>query len=226
MNPPAEIENRRNNMFRSTRSFNRLILFVALFFVLALGAAAFLLTHPSKPIPVTGANSANKVASVANPASSHQKIDLGAGYWLETDAQGGRIIPPETIIKYPDQTFDLGAGYTLVITASGGQIFPPARPSTYYQRTDLGDGYVLEVTPEGGQIIAPPSSLKVQPASIQTTTLDLGAGYQLIVGPAGGQIVPPNNPVKAPAEQKVDLGGGYWLVIGPDGGQVVPEGSR
>jgi hypothetical protein len=183
-------------MFRTTRSFNRFIPVVALFFVLILGAAAFFLTHQSKPIPVTGANSANSVVSAAIPASSHQRIDLGAGYWLETDAQGGRIIPPETIIKYPDQTFDLGAGYTLVITPSGGQIFPP------------------------------PSTLKLEPASIQTTTMDLGAGYQLIVGPAGGQIVPPANTVKAPAEQKYDLGGGYWLVIGPDGGKVVPEGSR
>ena len=213
-------------MFRTTRSFNRLILFVALFFVLALGAAAFLLTNQPKPIPVTGANTENKVVSAAKPASSSQKIDLGAGYWLETDTQGGRIIPPETIIKYPDQTFDLGAGYTLVISASGGQIFPPARPSTYYQRVDLGDGYVLEVTPEGGQIIPPPSTLKLELASNQTTTLDLGAGYKLITGPAGGQIVPPTNLVKAPAEQKYDLGGGYWLVIGPDGGKVVPEGSR
>jgi hypothetical protein len=212
-------------MFRSKGSFYRIIPIIALFFLLALGAAAYVLTHQNMPIPVTGAVT-NNVASAANPASLYQKIDLGAGYWLETDAQGGRIIPPETIIRYPDQTFDLGDGYTLVITASGGQIFPPARPSTYYQRTDLGDGYVLEVNPEGGQIIAPPSSLKVQPASIQTTTMDLGAGYKLIVGPTGGQIVPPDNPVKAPAEQKYDLGGGYWLVIGPDGGRVVPEGSR
>ncbi len=173
-------------MFRSTRSYNRLILFVALFFVLVLGAAAFLLTRQSKPIPITGADSANSVVNAAVPASSHQKIDLGAGYWLETDAQGGRIIPPETIIKPADQTFDLGAGYTLVITASGGQIFPPARPSTYYQRIDLGDGYVLEVTPQGGQIVPPNNPVK---ASAEQK-YDLGGGYWLVIGPEGGKVVP------------------------------------
>jgi hypothetical protein len=183
---PAEIENRRINMFRSTRSLNSPIRVVAVFFVLILGTAAFFLTHQMKPVPVTGDNSPNNVVSAAVPASSYQKIDLGAGYWLETDAQGGRIIPPETIIKYPDQTFDLGAGYTLVVTANGGQIFPPARPSTYYQRTDLGDGYVLEVTPEGGQIIPPNNPVKA-PAEQK---YDLGGGYWLVIGPNGGQVVP------------------------------------
>jgi hypothetical protein len=137
-------------MFRSTRSIHNFNTFYALLFVLALAAGAFMLTHLQKLTPVTGAN---RAVSVASAADSHRWMDLGAGYWLETNAQGGQIIAPAMVVRPADKTFDLGAGYRLVITANGGQILSPARPSTYYKRTDLGAGYVLEETADYGRII-------------------------------------------------------------------------
>jgi hypothetical protein len=94
--------------------------------VVLIVAAVLAFSHSTKSaavIPVTGGSK-----SAASPANFSQKIDLGGGYWLETDAQGGRIIPPATIIRPADQTFDMGDGYRLVITATGGQIVPLPAP--------------------------------------------------------------------------------------------------
>jgi hypothetical protein len=52
--PPAEIENRRINMFRSNSFSYRIFPIMAMVFVLVLGAAAFVLTHQNLPIPVSG----------------------------------------------------------------------------------------------------------------------------------------------------------------------------
>jgi hypothetical protein len=178
-------------MFRSIRSTNRPYPLIALVCILAFAViAAFMITHQQNPIPVTNAGSANSGVSAANPAVSHQKVDLGAGYWLETDAQGGRIIPPETMIKPADKTFDLGAGYRLVVTASGGQILPPARPSTYYKKTDLGAGYVLVETADTGQIVPPSSPVKIQSQAFTVQETYIGGGYWLVIGPDGGKVVP------------------------------------
>jgi hypothetical protein len=166
----------------------------AILVVVLIVAAVLAFTHPTQtaaPIPVTGGNSSG--VSAANQAISPQKIDLGAGYWLEMDAKGGRIIPPATIIRPADKTIEMGDGYRLVITSSGGQIVPPARPSTYFKQTDLGDGYVLVETGDTGYIIPPSNPAKYQlPApAIQKTYL--GDGYWLIIGPDGGKIVSENS---------------------------------
>ena len=145
-------------------------------------------TQSAPVIPVTGGNN-----SAVSAAISPQKIDLGAGYWLETNAQGGRIIPPETIIRPADKTIDIGDGYRLVITATGGQIVAPARPSTYYKRTDLGDGYVLVETGDTGYIIPPSNPVKYQLQAPVIQKTYLGDGYWLIIGPDGGKIVSENS---------------------------------
>jgi hypothetical protein len=170
-------------MFRSASSFNRFHIFVALVMVLVFGAAAFFLTRQQlrqQPIPNTGSRSVVDAAKVVNSANSAsaaaapKSLDIGGGYRLETDAQGGRIVAPETHVRPADQS-----------PASAA----PARPSTYYHREDIGAGYVLEINPQGGQIVAPSRPLKGQAPAEAVRKVDIGSGYWLVTGPDGGQIV-------------------------------------
>ena len=98
------------------------------------------------------------------PIAVSRTIDLGAGYTLVLDTNGGHINAPASMIKTIDpatvkKTIDMGAGYTLVLDANGGHIVAPtnlaatqAQPIVI-KKTDIGDGYWLVITTEGGQIV-------------------------------------------------------------------------
>jgi hypothetical protein len=184
-------------MLNSFPPFSRLRIWVILGAALVIAAAAFIYTHlpvqlaakPSWVVPVT--------ALQARPAErQNQKVDLGAGYTLQTDASGTHIVAPETIVRSVPAAaapaLDLGAGYML----KDGQIVAPAsnyRPAAATtQKLDLGAGYTLVTDTAGTRIVAPASQVKAQSSPVQ----------------------------------KMDLGGGYWLITYPGGGQIVPEGSR
>ncbi len=62
-----------------------------------------------------------------DPATVNKTIDLGAGYTLVLDANGGHITAPTYPIASQTQPIvikktDIGGGYWLVITTEGGQI--------------------------------------------------------------------------------------------------------
>jgi hypothetical protein len=140
-------------MFRSYWPYKYILTLVASAVVIAFVAAAFSITRHQPSVPVANAASA--------ASSSHQSIDLGAGYRLEMDAQSGQIIAPETILKAPaeNRTLDLGDGYRLELDANGGQIVVPAAvvktqaQPTVLHKIDLGSGYWLIITTQGGQIV-------------------------------------------------------------------------
>ena len=126
-------------MFRIILRFKRYRILVLSALTLALIAAAFFFTQQQKPVPVVSA-----------AINSHQSIDLGAGYRLETNAQSGQIVAPKSALRVAPQaaagqhqTMDLGAGYKLMLNAEGGQILPPAavvlaRPVTKVQTMGPG----------------------------------------------------------------------------------------
>jgi hypothetical protein len=195
-----------NRSILSHTSFAAQVAIAAAMLVLVVTLAVFALQPkmPANFVPVTGPQSM--------PAAV-QKMDLGAGYTLVTNAQGSSIIAPETIVKSASQPLDLGAGYIL----RDGQIVAPSRPDTSVRHIDLGAGYTLETTAYSGQIVAPASIVKVPPMTSQT--LDLGAGYTL----RDGQILAPASTVKVQPEisRKFDIGGGYWLVLTGSSGEIV-----
>ena len=177
---------RRSKMIRSIPTLKRIglpILAVAL--VVVVSIVAYALNNRPQILP-TG-----NTEPVALAASINKTIELGSGHRLVLNGAEGKIIAPETIIKYSPKTLDIGAGYKLVIDASGGQIIPPTRPNTSVKRTELGAGYVLVETAYGAWIAAPATAPKAHP-TVQKTYL--GAGYWLINGPDGGRIVPPQQP--------------------------------
>ena len=182
------------------------------------------------------ANAPEKVAVVDQPltrsaAASVQKLDMGAGYVLETGPQGSRIIAPGApfVTAGPTQKLDIGAGYMLETGPHGGRIIAPGAPFVTNgptQKLDIGAGYVLELGPLGGRLVAPSAPFIAAPS---VERMDIGAGYVLELGPLGGKIIAPNTLQVGPAQgspaqypKKIDLGGGYWLLIGPDGGKIVP----
>jgi hypothetical protein len=181
-------------MLRMILPFKRFRILILPALTLALVAAAFFFTRHQQPVPVASA-----------AINSHQSIDLGAGYRLETDAQSGQIIAPETILKAAPQ---------------------PA--VAQHQSIDLGAGYRLETDAQSGQILAPVVVLKAQPVDYDQT-MDLGAGYKLVLNAEGGQIVAPAVVLKAQPQptvlEKFDLCSGYWLILTTDGGQIVQERS-
>jgi hypothetical protein len=71
----------------------------------------------------------NNIKLPSSNSSSVQKLDIGAGYVLETNAQGGRIVAPERFVApAKTQRLDIGAGYVLETDTQGGRIVAPKLP--------------------------------------------------------------------------------------------------
>ena len=138
-------------MIRSIPTLKRFglpILVVALVVVVSIVAYAL----NNRPlIPPTGASE-----PIAQPASVYKTIDLGAGYTLVLEGAQGKIIAPDTIIKYGPKMIDLGAGYTLVLEGAQGKIIAPDTIIKYGPKMiDLGAGYTLVLNATDGKIVAP-----------------------------------------------------------------------
>lgn len=91
---------------------------------------------------------------------SIKRLDIGAGYVLETNASGSKIVAPAALpaVVVYTQKLDIGAGYVLETSASGSKIVAPAAlpaAAIYTQRLDIGAGYVLETNASGGRLIPP-----------------------------------------------------------------------
>ena len=148
-------------MYHTKSDFNSIRFFVA-FVMVALAAAAILVISRQPGILLApGQNVAAQAAggNVNEAQPVQRSIDLGAGYRLEIDSQGSRIIPPPSMVKVAviSRTQDLGAGYTLVTDETGGRIIPPSGPEKVQASPEskvyIGGGYWLVAGPDGGQII-------------------------------------------------------------------------
>jgi len=208
---------------------NRVLSFAAVFSAVVLVAATIIaISHPFGLALTSQADVAPASEANANvPLTAQHMQDLGGGYWLQTGPQGGKIIPPSSVVppSTSTQTLDIGGGYTLSLNSPGGQIIAPVRAPASVRKMDLGAGYVLELSAYGGEIIPPPSMYKGQPPASILKKVDLGAGYTLELSANGGQIVAPSHPgnVQPNLVKKTELGGGYWLENGPGGWQIVHE---
>jgi hypothetical protein len=189
-----------------------------------------------------------------NPSSnvsSIQRLDIGSGYVLETNAQGTRIVAPSapSVSSYRVQKLDIGSGYVLETQGSAGRIIAPATPASVkvlgsgdernfapastVQDLDIGAGYVLETDAQGTRIVLPATSLllgeKASAISV-VQRLDIGAGYVLETDAQGTRIVAPTTlqmgsttQSKTEVMTKIDIGSGYMLVMGPGNqGEIVP----
>jgi len=180
---------------------------------------------------------ANDSRSLSAAASSVQRLDIGAGYVLETSSKGSKIVAPSapSVASASVKKLDIGAGYVLEISQSNSKIVAPNAPlvvSASVQRLDIGSGYVLETNAQGGRVIAPSASFVPAPAvaASATQTLYIGAGYVLETNAQGSRIVAPNTPLKLAATvsnaetlKKIDIGSGYTLLLGPgDSWKIAP----
>lgn len=193
-----------------------LALLAILVLVLRLGTSVETPSIPAEAVNQPAAPAAVVAGASAN--SDTKSIDLGGGYVLKVNQEGGQIIAPAAIIKSQGEpnvsqipvtgavqpkTLDLGGGYTLTTDANGGRINPPAAldknslaaSSTVVKTYDLGGGYTLTIDANGGQI-NPPATV---PNSIPVT------------GGAPSKTV------------RIDIGGGYWLETRPDGTTVITK---
>jgi hypothetical protein len=104
-------------MLRLLGSLKRFRIMALVTLGLTLVAAGFIFIHREQSVPRAKA-----------AVSYNQTIDLGDGYVLRLDANGGQIVPPETVQKwtYPAvntevKKYDLGYGYWLIVTPDGRQ---------------------------------------------------------------------------------------------------------
>jgi hypothetical protein len=173
-------------------------------------------------------NGPSAVTSVAT-----QRLDIGAGYVLEINAQGSTLIAPS------------------VPFVAAPLVAAPVVSASTTQRLDIGSGYVLETGPQGARIIEM-GSLALAPASLDALNVDARSGYMLVksidresassspqrIDIGGGSMlvysifgwnVVSNAPVKELARvsaalptQKIDIGTGYMLVDNDAGSEMVP----
>ena len=137
-------------------------------------------------------------------SASIKRLDIGAGYVLETSSQGSKIVAPSApaVASALVQRLDIGNGYVLENSRSNSRIVAPSAPSVVApaaaasgtQRLDIGNGYVLENSSQGSRIVAPIAPLKM-PAMVTNADylkkIDIGSGYMLIMGSGSrGEIVP------------------------------------
>lgn len=182
--------------------------------VLALIAAGTMIAlqtdHPSA-IPLVNVSIPKLVAPAAPAASLEKSIDIGGGYVLKTNAEGGVVIPstPLMVKSWPESSYkslDIGGGYLLKTNGAGGMVVPSSSAivkSGVVEATsktiDLGGGYVLKMNSGGGAVVpSSPAILKSQPPAAYKT-IDLGAGYTLVLDENGGTIqAPASRPVTTP----------------------------
>ncbi len=113
-----------------------------------------------------------------------QRLDIGAGYVLETGSQGSKIVAPSApaVASAAVQRLDIGAGYLLENSSQGSKIVAPSAPavaSAAVQRLDIGAGYLLETSSQGTKLVAPiaqASALAAQePALVPSFVLEVSA---------------------------------------------------
>ena len=155
----------------------------------------------ANPSGIAQAAESQLASSFASSSASVQRLDIGAGYVLENDQQGSRIVAPSapSVSSFAVQRLDIGSGYVLELNQAGGRIIAPvklasAAPASSVQRLDIGAGYVLETTSQGTRIVAPTALLKGSTTGSNAeaiTKIDIGSGYTLVLGPGSqGEIVP------------------------------------
>jgi len=162
-----------------------------------------------------------------NSASSIQKLDIGAGYVLETGSQGTKVIAPITQASaFAAQESALVPSFVLEVSAQDKQGYVPARvdDTASAQEPALVPSFVLEVSSHAELGFV--SALSASPAS-SIRRLDIGNGYVLEVSRANSRIVAPSAPyiavpaVAASATQRLDIGNGYVLETSVQGSRIV-----
>lgn len=231
------MNNKTKNSFLSKHSFKIGIALV----IVALVAGVYFLFRPfptgsSLDVKAEAPEAASIAgwSAVANPpemvqaagiATNLQRLDLGAGYVLETDQQGTRIVAPvvPSVSSSAVQTLDIGSGYVLELNSTGGRIVAPADPAAAAlagQASSIPSSVLSVIGSNVGRHVSSAAS---------SQRLDLGAGYVLVTDAQGTRIVAPTTQLKGETvtsatgyPTRIDLGGGYTLVIGPDGqGEIV-----
>jgi hypothetical protein len=163
-----------------------------------------------------------------NSASSIQKLDIGAGYVLETGSQGTKVIAPITQASaFAARESALVPSFVLEVSSQDQQGYVPARLGDIasVQEPGLVPSFVLEVSSHAELGFASILSASSAP-SIQR--LEIGNGYVLENSRSNSRIVAPSAPyivapvVAASATQRLDIGNGYMLENSAQGSMIVP----
>jgi hypothetical protein len=179
------------HLFR--KRFRAIVLLIS---ISVLGAAVIFLTSCSPGvIPVTGKQETAAVSfedeNEESLALLQANINPGKVYRLETNSQGVKVVPPDTLVERGATTFNLGASYRLVISSDSGMIIPPVYASTDNQQVDLGEGFVLAITDGTGHIIPPSTYSSLLPLAHDPNVLVqyIGQGFLLVTDPNGTWVL-------------------------------------
>lgn len=159
-----------------------------------------LLLSPSALKGRTGQTVENTSTIPVTGSAPTKTLDLGGGYTLTLNANGGQINPPAAVLKSS-----------------------PAASSSTVMTTDMGNGYTLVEDENGQHVILSPAAMQGHisqlnngsvPVTGQNRAKDnrLGDGYSLLGRNSQ------HNPSSA---VRTYIGGGFWLVTDPDGRIVV-----
>jgi hypothetical protein len=172
----------------------------------------------ANPPAIEQAQEARQASSSASSAASVQRLDIGAGYVLETDQQGSRIVAPSvpSVSSSAVERLDIGSGYVLELNQAGGQIIGPANPAAAASAAQAGSipSSVRQIIGSDVGRNSAPASV-AEPAAAQEPGLIPSSVRQIIGSDVGRNVAP------AFSSQRLDLGAGYVLETDAQGSKIV-----